>query len=329
MSVRLCALLIVFAAASARADAPTSPTAAWAAGVSEEEQATALAIYKDGNAEFELARYQQALVKYREALKHWDHPAIHFNIVVCLVNLDDPVQAYEHLELALKFGEPALGHDVYAQALTTKKMLQGMIAKLEVTSHEPQGASVTLDGKRLFTAPGDTTELVTPGDHQIVATKPGYITQTITLTLVPGKVTLRDVKLLDVRSATKYVRRWPTWQPWAVVGAGTAIGLLGLTFQRAASKNFTSYNTDFATACPDGCGGAGEPAIPASLTSIRNTAHAENVAAITMFTIGGAAIATGLLGVFLNQPHAMIPQDLQIAPSASASGVSLVVGGHW
>src|SRR5258706_5176099 len=118
MLATVVALLIC---ASARADdpKPAPPTAPWAVGVSDEEQATALAIYKEGNAEFELARYQQALVKYREALKHWDHPAIHFNMVVCLVNLDDPVQAFEHLELALKYGEPALGHDVYAQALTS------------------------------------------------------------------------------------------------------------------------------------------------------------------------------------------------------------------
>ena len=52
----------------------------WAAGVSEAEQKTALVIYKQGNVEFEESRYAQALAKYREALRHWDHPAIHFNM---------------------------------------------------------------------------------------------------------------------------------------------------------------------------------------------------------------------------------------------------------
>jgi hypothetical protein len=326
-------VVVVLAGASARADAPAPTpvpsTAAWAVGVSDAEQTTALAIYKEGNAEFEQARYQQALVKYREAITHWDHPAIRFNIVVCLVNLDDPRTAFDNLALALKYGEAALGHDVYVQALTYQKMLLGTLAKLEITSHEPQGATVTLDGKRLFTAPGDTTELVTPGDHQIVATKPGFITQTITLTLVPGKVTVRDVKLLDLKSATKYVRRWPVWQPWAVVSAGVAVALIGLPFQLQASTNYSRYNEEFATACPNGCGGAGQPAIPPSLTSIKDSAHAQNIAAITMFSVGGATIATGLIGVFLNQPRATIPHELQISPSAGPNGASLVVGGRW
>jgi hypothetical protein len=322
------------AAATARADdqktppAP-APTAPWAVGVSDDEQATALALYKQGNAEFEQARYQQALDKYREAIKHWDHPAIRFNMVVCRVNLDQPREAFDDLELALKYGEPALGKEVYAQALTYKKMLLGTLAKLEVTSHEPEGARVTLDGKELFLAPGETTQLVTPGDHQIVATKRGFITQSITLTLVPGKVTVRDVKLLDLKSATKYVRRWPMWKPWAVVGAGAVVTLVAIPFQAQSATNFSRYNEEFGTACPNGCGGANQPAIPVPLISIRNTARTENVAAITMLTLGGAAIATGVVGVFLNQPRAVIPQELQIAPSVGPSGASLVVGGRW
>jgi hypothetical protein len=322
-----------FVTATARADDqnPTSPatTAPWAAGVSDGEQATALALYKEGNAEFEQARYQQALDKYREAIKHWDHPAIRFNMVVCRVNLDQPREAFDDLELALKYGEPALGKEVYAQALTYKKMLLGTLAKLEVTSHEPEGARVTLDGKELFFAPGETTQLVPPGDHQIVATKPGFITQSITLTLVPGKVTVRDVKLLDLKSATRYVRRWPIWKPWAVVGAGAAVALVGTAFQLQSTTNFNRYTEEFGTACANGCGGANLPPVPPSLISIRNTAHAENVAAITMFTLGGAVIAAGGVGVFLNQPRAVIPQDLQIAPSVGPGGASLVIGGRW
>ena len=63
-------------------ETPAPTTKPWAAGVPEPEQEIALAIYKEGNAEFEQARYQQALEKYREAIKHWEHPAIRFNMVV-------------------------------------------------------------------------------------------------------------------------------------------------------------------------------------------------------------------------------------------------------
>src|SRR5262245_7450577 len=57
----------------------------WVVGISEAEQQVALAVFKEGNSEFEQARYAQALAKYRQAIKHWDHPAIRFNMVVCLV----------------------------------------------------------------------------------------------------------------------------------------------------------------------------------------------------------------------------------------------------
>src|SRR5215813_4735696 len=81
----------------------------WAAGVPDKEQAAALAIYRDGNAEFEESRYAQALAKYREAIKHWDHPAIRFNMAVSRVNLDQPLDASEDLDAAIKYGAAPLG----------------------------------------------------------------------------------------------------------------------------------------------------------------------------------------------------------------------------
>jgi hypothetical protein len=43
-------------------------------GVPEAEQELARALHAEGNAEFAELRFAQALAKYREALRHWDHP---------------------------------------------------------------------------------------------------------------------------------------------------------------------------------------------------------------------------------------------------------------
>ena len=38
-------------------------------------------------------KYKEALEQYKAAVKAWDHPAIRFNIVRCLIQLDRPVEA--------------------------------------------------------------------------------------------------------------------------------------------------------------------------------------------------------------------------------------------
>src|ERR1041384_5557334 len=75
--------------ATPKADAPRP----WAAGVSESEQAVALKLYVAGNLEFAESRFAQALAKYKEAIQHWEHPAIRYNMAVCLINLDQPLEA--------------------------------------------------------------------------------------------------------------------------------------------------------------------------------------------------------------------------------------------
>lgn len=76
----------------------------WASGVTEAEQAIALDLYVAGNREFTESRYAQALAKYKEALQHWDHPAIRYNMAVCLINLDQPVEARDNLERSFAYG---------------------------------------------------------------------------------------------------------------------------------------------------------------------------------------------------------------------------------
>jgi hypothetical protein len=68
----------------------------WAASVSARDQAIARELYGAGNQEFVESRYAPALKKYREAITHWDHPAIRFNMAVALINLERPVEASDN-----------------------------------------------------------------------------------------------------------------------------------------------------------------------------------------------------------------------------------------
>src|ERR1700733_7519084 len=44
----------------------------------------------------------------RDALKHWDHPAIHYNLALAQMELAQPIEAYDNLTTAIKYGDAPL-----------------------------------------------------------------------------------------------------------------------------------------------------------------------------------------------------------------------------
>src|SRR5690349_13378475 len=203
-------LFVVIALACGVAHADEKP---WATNVPADKQHDALDLYQKGNAYFELAQYKEALAEYERALVLWDHPGIRYNAAVCLINLDRPVEAYENLLAALRFGDAPLGADLYKQGISYKKLLANQVAELEVQSADT-GAAISLDGKPLFDAPGSATRHVTTKDqHQLVAQKRGYETETRVIQLRPGPKTTLVIKL-NLLSTRKLVRRFTWWKPW-------------------------------------------------------------------------------------------------------------------
>jgi tetratricopeptide (TPR) repeat protein len=125
--VRGLAVAIVLLARTVHAD-----DRPWAAGVSAEAQQQALAAYNEANQLFEDGAYSKALEKYQAALAIWDHPKIHYNTAVCLMNLDRTVEAYEQLEAALKYGPAPFDPAMFKQAQLYEKLLSGKVAELEL-----------------------------------------------------------------------------------------------------------------------------------------------------------------------------------------------------
>jgi tetratricopeptide (TPR) repeat protein len=290
----------------------------WAAGVSDAEQAAALELYVAGNREFTESRFAQALARYREAIRHWDHPAIRYNLAVCLINLDQPLEARDHLERSLRYGDAALGADAYQQAVTYRKLLDGQLARVRVTCREP-GAEVTLDGVALFTAPGAQERFAMPGRHQVIAIKPGFLTASATLVLVAGQRTSHELQPIRVAATrTRMARRWAVWKPWAVLlGGGAVLGAGALSYA-AAAHNLDRYDRGIELRCPTGCDAATRAGFT-DLSRAKDRAHTEEVAAFSLFAVSGAAVIAGVIGVVLNQPR------VQIEPVVSATGASVAV----
>src|SRR5688500_8599282 len=91
--------------------------APWADGVSEQQKAAAKKLLDEGNALLLDKKYVEALDKYSVAVTHWDHPAIRFNMVRCLIHLQRNVEAFDSLKLALKYGKDPLEETVYNEAI--------------------------------------------------------------------------------------------------------------------------------------------------------------------------------------------------------------------
>src|SRR5205085_45324 len=77
----------------------------WAVGVSPEQQKTALAKFREANDMLNNGLFARAANTYKEALQSWKHPAIHYNLALALMNVDQPIEAYDNLENSMIYGE--------------------------------------------------------------------------------------------------------------------------------------------------------------------------------------------------------------------------------
>ena len=296
----------------------------WAIGVSEAEQKTAFELFDNGNREFAESHTAQALQSYREAIQHWDHPSIRYNIAVCLIDLNQPLEADDNLERSLAFGESALPAAQYREALRYQKLLAAQLARIAITAQQP-GMQITLDGKLLFTAPGSVNRKLLPGEHEIVASSAGFSTRSTRLVLVAGKSTSYDVGRLELVSVpTLEWRRWPVWIPWSVLAAGGVAVAGGAWSYASASHNFDNYNRVIASRCTQRCSSE----MLAGFADLRRYEHrgdVEEVVAISLFVAGGAALAAGVAGLVLNQPRL----DHAPRPTVESTATGITAGVAW
>jgi hypothetical protein len=291
----------------------------WARSISAETQKAANALFRDGNGLLKDSLFVQASKKYREALAVWDHPAIHYNLALALLNLDQPLEVYSQLEEALKYGAAPLDTDKFDHAMRYKTLIEKQLARVEISCTQ-QGATVTMDGKEILVAPGKYEGIVRAGQHAILATKAGFESVSKSQELPGGQKTRIDLVLYTNEELTLYKRRWDTWKPWAVVAAGIVVAAVGGILQFEAYEKYRGFDAGV-----QGCGGC----VPDTALAEKRTAGDQfQAGAIAAYSVGGAIVATGIILVGLNraQPY-RINREHPKEPSATVSPFAMRGGG--
>lgn len=283
------------------ADDSTRP---WAEGVSKEDQQKAVGLFQTGNQLLRDALFVKAAEIYRQALTHWEHPAIYYNLALALINLDKPLELREALDKAMRFGAAPLDEDKFRRAQNYKRLTDAQLAHITVVCDVP-GTEVRMDGATLFTAPGRWEGLIPVGEHSIVATKQGYLTTTLAKVLKGGDEATVEVRMYTVEELTRREYRWPTWQPWAVVGGGVAVAAVGGLLHVGAKNKFDDFDAGI-VAC-GGCTPTGD------LASTRDSAELLQGLAVSAYVLGAAVVASGAVMAYANRAktYRISPEELE------------------
>lgn len=283
----------------------------WAKDVPQEMQDKAFGLYEEANKLFADGEYKRALEKYEAAIAEWDHPSIRYNLAVCLINLDRPVDAYQNLTQALRYGEAPLGAALYNEGLNYQKLLSKQVAEIEVSSKD-DGARVSLDGKPLTLVGGHASTMVAVNEtHEVIASKPGYQTLRRPLDKLPaGQKTTIELKLQPLEAAR--------WKPWAVIAGGAVVAGAGAYVYGLARSNISDYEKAVETKCP--CASDADLGADADLP---DRARTKEIVAYSMFALGGVTIATGVVLVVRGRGHT------SVAPTVTKDSAGVSISGRW
>ncbi len=170
------ALLWALPASAQRPHSQLLDGRAWAQNASKEKQLESARFFEEGNQALKQSFFTEAEQQYRRALELWNHPAIHYNLALTLLNLNRSTEVYEHMLESMRYGPVPLEEPRYNHA---KMYTEGMrAANAWVTVTTTPGVSVALtSGEHLRQAgPGRFEGLVRPGVHTFIATNPGGTT---------------------------------------------------------------------------------------------------------------------------------------------------------
>lgn len=284
----------------------------WAVGVPNDQQTKALDLFKDANGKLRDAHYAAAREQYLAALAVWNHPAIHFNLGLALLNLDQPVEAYEHLVEAVKYGAAPMDQDKLEQALRYKSLLDRQLTRLTVRC-ALQDAIVRFDGRQLFVGPGRWEGMVRAGAHAIVGTHEGYVPVERAEIYVGGETKEIELSMFRTEELTEYRRRWTPAIEWGLLVGGVAVigGGVGLRFAaQGAYSQFDAGVLACATTVSLGCTPRPE------IARLRARGDAFQALSITAFAVGGVALVTGSILAYLNRLQPFI-RTLRVTASVA------------
>jgi hypothetical protein len=282
----------------------------WAVGVSPDKQRLALRKFQEGNTQLNDGLFAAAVKLYREALASWEHPAIYYNLALALLNLDQPIEVHESLQKAIKYGIGPLEKDKFEHAKEYILLVEKQIATVDISCSKP-GAKISVDGKEVFTVGADGKAghyvgKVKIGKHTFVAEKPGYNAQVDAPFIGPGETYRLELTLYTAEELTRFKRRWDAkWMPYAVIGGGVAMALVGVGLELSANSSYNEYDAAVARCSSAtnnmGCTDMGEIA---NIQSMRESGDTKRSLGYVGYGVAGAAVVTGVILLYLNRSTA-------------------------
>jgi tetratricopeptide (TPR) repeat protein len=261
----------------------------WAVGIALDRQRQAQLLLDQGNAQLRESFFTEAISKYRESLALWDHPSAHYNLALALLTQDDPIETLEHFQKAIAFGSYPLGEDKFTNAQKYIALLDKQVAHVDISCNEP-GATIRLDGKLLFEAPGRFEGLVLRGEHSISATKPDYEKTELNPQLEPGTPYIVNLQLYRPDELYVYSYKYPRWIPITVTAAGLLVAGGGGAATYLSQREFDRFDSAISSAsdCATGC----QPSDKVQAHYDRGELY--RTLSYIGYATGGALVATGI-----------------------------------
>jgi tetratricopeptide (TPR) repeat protein len=246
--MRTCiALVLVLAAAPARAAEPQNPRAL-------EEARTR---FQAGVQLFHEGSFDAALAEFRKAYSLAPSYRVLYNIAQVQFELHDYVEALKTFRQYLQEGDGDISPDRRAQVDGEVQKLERRVSLVEITV-DVDGAEILLDDVPVGTSPLRLPVMVNAGNRRITATKPGRVTTARALTVAGGDRVKVDLKLPEVAApqpnqalAAALVTTPPERSHaklWVALAATTALGVGAGTMAlltRQAKQDFESQLDSF------------------------------------------------------------------------------------
>jgi hypothetical protein len=159
-------------AATLTAPRPFALAQVGGAGASDADQrAHAKQRFEQGIADYDAARYEQALANFQEALRVRPHPLVHVNVANCYDKLRKPLQALFHFQRFLESdtGTPEQRSEVSAAVERLRKQVGQLLLRIT-----PDGATVIIDQGEQRRAPLLDAVQLEAGDHTLEVLLEGY-----------------------------------------------------------------------------------------------------------------------------------------------------------
>lgn len=277
----------------------------WDRGVSEDDIRRAKELYHDGNKFYDHSMFAEAASKYLAATALWDHPRLHYNLMLAYMNMGNKeVEAYKSLLVVLACGGDFVSAENFRKAESFRQLLEPQVAEVEVVSAQP-GVEVIICGRVVL--PGKEPELGQshPGRARLYmrakkcdaeARHKKLVDAKRSIALKPATLNRLDVELVTSKTITG--RRMKRWIPAAVAVGSVGLVALSLRAGREARSSAATFREEFDSGCEDGCL---QSEFKDDLSRLSDRAFAKKNIFLGTAFVASAAVAAGLTLLILNR----------------------------